>query len=285
MFSRLLQAPRFVNAGVIGLALSATVSEATFAEQPPSETGAPPASAERPAQVAMRQLANETRFVTIPADGSEPRVLELRKQPVVTYGDETRFIKDSTLWVWMDGDRPAVFQKIEVNDWVEGSPQWTWCFASASPELLHGSWPGSVDRETTSGNSYRPVPNAMMPRDNPTAWPLEARSLSRKFSARCAKDQLRLVSRPVLEFKAPKKGVPYGAVFSFATGTNPDVLLIVQVEEGPDGKLWTWAPLHMTSNDVGMTFEDEVIWDEPAQRSGDATTWGYFFTRRDPSIK
>lgn len=276
-----------LGAGILGTALSSATSpaeETKPAEDPPA---APQAAVDRPAQQAMRKLAAEVKFTLLAGESTEARPLKLRPQPLVSYGDETRFIKDSTLWVWLDGARPALFQKLEVNDWVNGSPLWTWCFASAAPGLVEGAWPGITNRiQTKTELTWNTVPEESVP-ENATGWPLAARALNRRF---VVEDDtavvLRPVARPILEFKAPDQNVPYGAVFSHARGTNPDFLLILQVETTPAGeRRWSYAPVHMTSAGVTLKLNDQKVWADPPQKPHEVTNWGYFFTPRDPAIK
>jgi hypothetical protein len=263
--------------------LPAKADDAKPEEEPPATTQA---AKDRPAQKAMRKLASEVELKALASEGSEARPLKLRPEPVMSYGDETRFIKDSTLWVWMDGDRPAMFQKLEINDWVAGSPLWTWCFASALPGTVEGRWPGVTNGiQTKDAVEWKPIPDAVVG-EKSTAWPLEARSLNRRFTAEDGPNALRAVARPLLEFKSPDQGVPYGAVFSHARGTNPDFLLILQVESLPNGgRRWTYAPIHMTSATLTVKLDGKEVWNDPAQKPAEVSSWGYFFTPRDPAIK
>ncbi len=96
---------------------------------------------------------------------------------------------------------------------------------------------------------------------------------------------LNLMPRPLMEFKAEKQNVPYGAVFAFASGSNPSMLLIVQLEETSEGKRWMYRPVHMTSLEVTLSHDGKLVWKDPQQMSGEVSTWGYFFSRRDSTIK
>lgn len=245
----------------------------------------------RPAQAAMRELAEKTMVEIADDERQRTRKAVWQKEPVVSYGDETRAIKDSTLWVWRDGEQPAAFQKLEVNDWSPTFAQWTYCFASASRDVLGVSWAGVRKGTRTSGGvTYQTVPKEPKPAPKASVWPLQARSLSRDFSVFAVSGEkhtsLRLMPKPVLEFRAPQQGTPYGAVFAYALGTNPDVLLVLQIEEDAAGnRQWTYAPLHMTSARIKLTHDGEALWDDPRQDAGTISTWGYFFTPRDPALQ
>ena len=82
-----------------------------------------------PALKAMRELAGKYSFQVIGAD-SKP-ALAVRKEPLLKYTDEAIDVAVSMLWVWMDGEIPTLFQKIELNNCGGGS-MWTYCFANAN---------------------------------------------------------------------------------------------------------------------------------------------------------
>ncbi len=149
----------------------------------PEDAATTEAANDRPAQKAMRKLAGEVELKVLGSDGAQPRSLKLRPEPVMSYGDETRFIKDSTLWVWMDGNRPALFQKLEVNDWNPGSPLWTWCLRPRLPGPVEGRWPGVANGIQTKGPSLgRRFQRRLWGRRRPPGrW--RARSLNRRFAA------------------------------------------------------------------------------------------------------
>ena len=129
-----------------------------------------------------------------------------------------------------------------------------------------------------------PVPGDPEVKSTPAALTFAARQISRQFSASDG-TELRLMPRPLMEFKAEKQQVPYGAVFAFATGTNPSLLLILQVEETAAGKRWMYRPVHMTAVELTLNHNGEPIWKGVGQKPSEASTWGYFFTYRSSAIK
>jgi hypothetical protein len=243
---------------------------------------------ESPAQVAIRNLAKQCVFRPVAGDDGPGEPFVLHPEPLLKYGDPTRDIGSSALWVWMDGEVPAMFQKIEVNVHQGSNDKWTWCFANASSQKLECAWP-EVRRGTITVNE---VPTGKVPEspkvkeDAPaSAWALTARQLSRKFTARDGDDELRLLPRPLLEFKAEKQNIPYGAVFGFATGTNPSIVVIIQAEKKNGEVVWTYRPLHMTSVTVELEYDGKKIWQEDGQPPNAVSTWGYYFSFREASIK
>ena len=88
-----------------------------------------------------------------------------------------------------------------------------------------------------------------------------------------------------MKFKEEKQNVPYGAVFAYATGTNPSMLLILQVEETPAGKRWMYRPVHMTAVELILNHNCKSAWKGAPRKPDEVSTWGYFFTFRNAAIK
>lgn len=284
-----------VAAGLLGFLLSSSMwgevvdaAEQTSLEELSKnpEDGSPSVSEDRPAQKAMKQLAEQCIFTVAATDKKTAVPMTLRKNPLLRYGDETRDIKDSTLWVWMNGDVPSVFQKIEVNEWP-GNPSWTWCFANATSDAVRCEWRNIANGRTAQPVASSPVPGKQKTEGNETTWKFTARQINRQFTATAAleKNVLRPMPHPLLEFSAEEENIPYGAVFAYATGTNPDFLLILQLEKTADTMLWTYRPIHMTSVHVTLNHNDIQVWHEGDQKANQVSTWGYFFSPRDAAIK
>ena len=76
-----------------------------------------------------------------------------------------------------------------------------------------------------------------------------------------------------------------GAVFGFATGTNPSLAVIIQAEEKEGEMVWTYRPVHMTSYPVELEYDGKQIWQDAGQAPNAVSTWGYYFSFREASIK
>lgn len=251
-----------------------------------------PTAEERPAQNAIRELAESTVVQLIALQGEPQRTAELLPVPVVNYGDHTRQIKDSALWVWMDRGRPVMFEKIEVADWLPDQPQWTFCVAAFAASPVSVTWEGRVSTPPVelAGGTFRPVPGEPAETARPTTWPFHSREISRKFTVESwleeQRSQLRLLPKPLVEFRPDDTGTRYGEVFAFAMGTNPDLLLQLRLESQIDGTLrWTYAVGKLTSPRVVVNYGDAVAAELAPQEAGQMSNWGYFNTPRDPAIK
>ena len=234
----------------------------------------------------MRSLAEETK-VAIAGVSDGPLLLD---KPVFRYDDQPRQLTDATLWAWTDSGRPAAFLKVEAMD--RSVAKWGFCFASASERLLTSKWP-----KVPPFNSSEPgVHFALIPEAKPVAErgaerKRQLRALGREFSAQIAKDptaedreEMRLLSTPLMEYADPESKLPLGAVFGFASnGTNPDMLLLLEARPVIDRLAWHFAPLRMTDGALTLNHGKKMIWQTTFVGGGlpPFATWTYFETRRD----
>lgn len=243
-------------------------------------------TAREPVLPAVRELAESTTVSVASAD--PPRAAKLREAPLLVYGDQTREISASSLWVWMDGDSPAMLQKIEMYDREPTVPSWVHCYSSLCTEELRVDWKAREGCRV-QGVRYLDVSEAEAPSDNRKLRELQIRSIARQLSVHTddgEKRALRLLPKPLLEFQDERHGVVTGAIFGYAFGTNPDVCLIVRAVKDESQLLrWQVAPIKMTSAAiVVMSASGQEIWTEPDNpHAGDYGHWGFFAVpRQDP---
>lgn len=218
----------------------------------------------------MRELAQQTEVLMIREDGSK-EAAELIPHPVFRYNDEVRSIHDSTLWVWMDGPRPVLLQKIEDSQHrVSGQKRWTYCLTSLSAGNVRVEWAdGRTYESSEPGLKWESVLKG--PEPARAAWTRKSqlRQLARRFAATMLIDprngdklELRLLPRPILEFGAGESGVPTGALFGFAAyGTNPDLLLVLELRPDDSGNLtWQFAAARMTTGGLTLRQNEDPVW-------------------------
>ncbi|GEM_PF-1420928 len=241
---------------------------------------------ESSARIHIKKMAEQCVFEFAEKPEGESAPFKMREEPLLRYGDPARDIGASELWTWMDEDVPAMFQKIEVNVHQGSNDKWTWCFSNGSSQKVKCGWP-SVRTQTVTVDpvALQPVPGNPEVKTNPTALALSARQISRKFTSRGGENELRLMPRPLMEFKSEKKGISYGAVYGMASGTNPSVLLVLQAEKTDSGERWVFRGVHMTADKVFLLFDGNSVWEEPEQSPSKVSTWGYYFSFRDAHIK
>lgn len=229
----------------------------------------------------MRELAKRTQVRIEPGD-RRPQLVE---SPVFRYDDKLRAFLDATLWVWTDQGRPVAFEKIEAMDSQPAS--WQYCFTSVSAPLLSVAWDGGPRYRTTEpGVEFRPLPNGPAVAAVAAHRKRQAKELIREFSARILTDvagnrseAMRLLPRPIFEFSEPESKAFRGAVFGMTTnGTNPDLLILLEIDGEEKSLRWNYAAARMTTGGLKVQYRETPVWE--ADYVSPATTvfptWTYF---------
>lgn len=239
----------------------------------------------------MRTFAEETVIYLAGEANETEHAATLVPTPVFRYSDEERFIPDATLWVWTRDARPVAFQKVEGND-HGGGKQWTICFASLSEGLIRVRWPhGRPYAAQTPGVTFNPIPGAEPPAANARSRILQIKAIKERFAGRLGVDangkngaETRTIAKPIFEYADPDSKLPLGAIFGMsATGTNPDLLLLIEARRDEDGK-WRWEYAHarMTSASLIVRLDDADVWSEAAVPVSNAVfeNWTFYFLPR-----
>lgn len=239
----------------------------------------------------MQLLAEQTK-VEFAEGGRQP---EMVKSPVFRYDDQPRRFIDATMWVWTHDGRPVALQKVEAKYFPStGEPQWGFCFTSIASEPLSVAFPLArrTYRSTEPGTELRPVEGAPAVARGGLQRKRQARELARKFSARVLMDpknnvtqEMRLLTTPIFEYADSQSEEFGGAIFGFATnGTNPDLLLLLEVGQEMEKPAWYFAPARMTSGGVTLKYADAKVWEVPWVNWNEAPfpTWTFFATPRTP---
>ena len=95
---------------------------------------------------------------------------------------------------------------------------------------------------------------------------------------------MRLLTTPIFEYDDPKTKEFRGAVFGFSTnGTNPDVLIVLEIRGEKDKLAWHFAPARMTDGAVTLTYRGAKVWETEWLNAaqGPFPTWTFFVTPRE----
>ena len=142
-----------------------------------------------------------------------------------------------------------------------------WTSLSASPivaEVGNTAW-----WRPRPGLAFRPVPEAPAPAATPQARLRQMRALAEQFSVTDnflgeGWSQLRLLPKPWLRYGKAGSEVEDGALFAFALGTEPEVVLMIESRPDPAGGLrWEYALAPMTSFEVKVSWKGNEVWTLP----------------------
>lgn len=213
-------------------------TEATEDEDSDSDEAKASREAVKRAQVIARQFEVETF-----ENGAWVKQA-LREKPLLITADPTRFDARGTIWAWGEKGRPLMVNEIYYQPSANtGLDTWVTANYNSSEKKLRANLDGRTWwREHDSGFKLKDLPNGPQPATSTTARQRQIKSLAAKFTAHEFWDpdnsrfELRLIERPLLTYSDPDKGLLDGALFTFANGTNPEILLYLEVHADPTGK-------------------------------------------------
>ncbi len=215
----------------------------------------------------MRQRADGV-MVTAP-DGGESHRQPLQGLPLFRYSDPRRTIRDAALWGFGERGRPAALMKTEVYS-IDGGTMWVYCLASLSDRLIEAKWDdGAKFQSQEPGLELRAIPNGPRPGGTAAVRLVQLKRLTDRFSATIQngvdnREPMRLMPTPICRYDDPEAGLIDGAVFGYTMGTNPDVLLVIELHGTAGGVTeWRGGAACMTSAGLVVRMDDTEILSHP----------------------
>jgi hypothetical protein len=239
---------------------------------------------DRAARIAeMKQIAGSFQAVAI-ADGKRTEIPPT-PEPLHRWSDPTRENSDGALWAWRSTGRPIAIMAIELypHDKAFGTV-WAIEFTSLStgPIELEGGThfdryypdlapplPGGRLRwaPAKGGLVFNELSDAPAPAQSEPERLRQMRKLLERFSAREFYDiksqdyALRLLPHPIDRYTDGAKGLVDGAIFIYANGTNPEVLMVIEARRtGAGAPTWSYAAAPLTRAEPTVRLGLKDVW-------------------------
>lgn len=211
----------------------------------------------------LQSVVNEMR---IRRDGQADAVnddesLRPRATPILRYSDPARVYPAAGVWRLGDAGRPPLLVSLEY--WLRADtdePRIMFEFISFTDEKLELK---ADDQTTWRGDGgaakFASIEKAPQPAALKNQRLIQMRSLARRFTATEKHmgdlNELRLLPQPIDRYDDKSRGVQDAAIFVFAYGTNPELVLLIEaVEEG-----WQYAPMRMTWAELAVKLDDAEV--------------------------
>ncbi len=224
--------------------------------------------------IARRRLEVMTsRIESIAILSTDPDVPQrMRSTPLFRYDDETRGYVDGTVWRLGEKGRPLAIITAELHPrYLNGGPRVVYDFLSLtgrrftarSPDV-----PGWSPHE--SAVVFKPLAAAPAPSPSAAKRLTQLKEQARRFSGTQEVQELqeqektfvylRLLPREIDRYSPGPGELADGALFLFANGRNPALLLAVET----DGKNWQYGigRLSMPST-LAMRLDEVEVWTQP----------------------
>lgn len=214
----------------------------------------------------LEESRQRVAAITIREQSSDAEtVLEPAVEPVLRHGDPTRANKDGSVWIWGRAGRPRAVLELyrnEVGDWVY---VFNWLTGDALRAERDGAKWWTPEAPTVE---FRRVEESA-PARTANRRSTQLRALARRFGAHEFWDpdnsryELRLLATPVHRYEDPDDGVIDGAVFAFANGTNPEVLLLLEARNDGEAENWYYGLARLGHAEMHVALDETEIWTLP----------------------
>jgi len=231
----------------------------------------------------LMAVASSIRLLADPERADS--AVKLVTEPILRYTDNTRQIDGSSLWVWSGGGRPTAILAVEYYPNDRRGPRWLFEIASLSTERIAAHREPELNFAAKEpGLKFQPLAGAEPPADKAPRRLTQMNAAARRFAVHTfatidGRIELRQLSRPLLRYSDEKADVLDGAVISFAYGTNPEVLLVLEAQkrEGAPAA-WHYAFAQMTGAAIVANLDGKEVWqqgeaDPPAVRNSYVNGW------------
>jgi hypothetical protein len=203
--------------------------------------------------------------ITVDGQGGAKRLPE----PVLRWWQPVRGGDDGALYLWVDKGRPVAAITFFTFKWPDGNRAIVHERHSFAREPLEASWrESSVWRTSSPGLTFKPVPDAPAPAETPAARLRQMQAIVRDFSANTIDDKeatwpQRPLARPLYRYETSDPGLPDGALFAFAQGTDPEAFLLLEARSEAGPARWHYALARFTDLRLRVRHRNQEVFSAP----------------------
>jgi hypothetical protein len=214
----------------------------------------------------MRRHVSSLRAVSR-SSGSEESPLKLIGTPVLRYSDPGGITTDGSIWLWGEPGRPAVAAGAFFLTQEGKEPKWSCELLSlADGPVTVRSEVGWKWMPNSGGLHWLPLKDA--PADTGRVRLRQMKQIAERYEVAALegtlRSQQRLMVQPLHRYADEAQGLIDGAIFAFASGTNPEVLLLVECRKAADGPAWQVAFARFGANAMQARQVETLVWECPA---------------------
>jgi hypothetical protein len=237
----------------------------------PAQEAVPPDPAQRKARLA--EIRRITKMlaprVFVGASGDEGSAAELADEPALLYADNARDTSDSSLWIWRTGGRGVAVCTAEFKRRDADRPDediggfWTFEFAVLTPLPMRVALPDGPWLVPALPNAERMIPDSGPVAGTRVQRLSQMKRLAERFSAssqnpREGRLELRRLAAAV--YRQPEASAGDGALFVFATGTNPEIVLSLKTVDIGGESGWGYALGSLSADRLTVELDGHEVW-------------------------
>jgi hypothetical protein len=210
----------------------------------------------------------EAEAYSMAVESDPKKELEFKKEPVFEWANPARHDQQGVIFLWVRDGRPAALASIFSHppEKLAGRQIMHELHALDSEKLLvkrdsYHQW------KPQKGLVRKELADAPAPGSTSALRQLQIKRVAEGFTGHeidygLQRWQMRLLPTPLYRYPAAKTGVLDGALFALVSnaGTDPEVLLIVEVRE-VDGKLrWEYACGRFSDFELHVNWKDKEVY-------------------------
>ena len=196
---------------------------------------------------------------------------ELIARPVLRWRNAARGQDGEAMMViWLKHGLPLAMASI--YPWA-GDMKHEFDLLSRRPGLIAKAEEQLIWSPSSAGVEFRKIPGAKAPAATPAARLREMKLLAERFegtmtgwnAAATDRETLRLLPRPLYRYEIMRneddKVTPVdGALFAFAMGTDPEIVLLLEATGTGESATWEYACVRATSGGLEMRLDGAIVW-------------------------
>jgi hypothetical protein len=258
------------------LMIVALLSLAAIKADPPKESPEPKKDKLEKGTEADEALRREVEQLV---GGVEVEILNAGKwskvkrieKPLLYYGDPTRENDRGSVWGWGEKGRPVATLELFQN--ANDRTKWAYAVCNTSGGTVRATYEGKAWwRENESITELKNIPGAMAPSAEGAQRQRQLKQLAQKFTGHEFWDpnnsryELRRLERPLHTYKDEDSGLLEGALYTFANGTNPEIMLFVEARVSPKDKtkpVWQFTASRSAHAELHLEYDGKEVFDAP----------------------
>jgi hypothetical protein len=191
----------------------------------------------------LKDMSHYAEIYKIFSGDDRKRQFKFHEDAVFRFSNPVVGTKDGAVYLWSDHGRPQAVIKF----WTHDYERYGYAMQSLSERPLLAEREGKVKwNPTEPGITFRELSAAPKPAESASARLRQMKSLAERYRTTMTDIppeskplELRLLVQPLYRYETGNDGECLdGAVFAFATGTAPHVLLLFEAR--PTGKSFSW---------------------------------------------
>jgi len=222
----------------------------------------------------MQRYADQATGYRFESGDKTPSELKIRSQPVLRWMNPVVAgvtTAHGAVYVWEVDGCPevigSVFSYIDAGSPDRGKRVLVDEFHALSDHPLAGWRKSGRDAFWTtdgSGLQLKSVPKAKKPTGSPVTRLTQMREIAHQFSADFEENdvwsELRLLPQPLCRFDSKRPEILDGGVFAFVTGTDPEIMLLIEARKTGKGPEWQYALARFTHLALRVRHAETEVW-------------------------